>query len=59
MALAAGPHQRCHLVPQQCPVVHDVPVQHDEQEQQAQHDVAQVAEDVVEGTVLESGCVSN
>lgn len=32
------------------PAVEDVPAQHDEEEEKAQHHVAHVAEDVVEGT---------
>ena len=42
-------HQSTEVVEQQGPVVVDLPLQDDEQEEQPQQDVPQVAEDVVEG----------
>lgn len=42
-------HQSTEVVAQQGPVVVDLPLQDDEQEEQPQQDVPQVAEDVVEG----------
>lgn len=42
-------HQGAEVVAQQGPVVVDLPLQDDEQEEQPQQDVPQVAEDVVEG----------
>lgn len=43
------PYQGVRVVAHERPVVVDLPLQDDEQEEQAQQDVAQVAEDVVEG----------
>lgn len=43
------PYQGVGVVAHECPVVVDLPLEDDEQEEQAQQDVAQVAEDVVEG----------
>lgn len=42
-------HQGIEVIAQQGPVVVDLPLQDDEQEEQPQQDVPQVAEDVVEG----------
>ena len=42
-------HQGAEVIAQQGPVVVDLPLQDDEQEEQPQQDVPQVAEDVVEG----------
>lgn len=44
-------HQGIEVVAQQGPVVVDLPLQDDEQEEQPQQDVPQVAQDVVEGAV--------
>lgn len=44
-----APHQGVEVVAQQSPVVVDLPLQDDEQEEQPQQDVPQVAQDVVEG----------
>lgn len=43
------PHHSLEVVAHQGPVVVDLALQDDEQEEQAQQDIAQVAEDVVEG----------
>lgn len=42
-------HHSIEVIAQQGPVVVDLPLQDDEQEEQPQQDVPQVAEDVVEG----------
>lgn len=42
-------HQGVEVIAQQGPVVVDLPLQDDEQEEQPQQDVPQVAQDVVEG----------
>lgn len=43
------PHQGVEVIAQQGPVVVDLPLQDDKQEEQPQQDVPQVAQDVVEG----------
>lgn len=43
-------HQRCALVAFKRAVMKDVPLQDDEQEEQPQHHITQVTQDVVEGT---------
>lgn len=46
----SAPYQGVDILHLHGPTVEDVPAQHDEEEEKAQHHVAHVAEDVVEGT---------